>query len=259
MRYKGVCLNEVASTATVSVLDRRGKRLGTVYLAHVPESGQKTLSESLTKLLAEVLVRWEGGCLRLGYVTDCGDNETGYYEKTLEGMLHPNTGEQLEWIRVVDYYHLSQRIWTMAEALFGEGQHATSWAKKMLKWLLKPGGANRVLHSAVALRDQRSLSKSALVEFAKAYDYIRDRMAYVKYAEYRRVGLPCGSGVTEAACKTVVTQRLKLSGMRWKKPGAQVILDLRVVLLSGVWDAAYQRVLRDQQQPQIGGQSGSTK
>ncbi len=259
MRYTGVCLFEVASTATVSVLDRRGQRLGTVYLAYVPESGQKTMSVALTKLLEEVLRRWPGSSLRLGYVTDSGDNETGYYENTLEGMLHPTTGERLEWIRVVDYYHLSQRIWAMAEALFGSSRAGASWANKMLRWLLKPGGVNRVLHSAAALRNQHRLRGPELVEFDKAYGYVRDRMKYSDYASYRRVGLPCGSGVTEAACKTVYTQMLKLSGMRWKRPGAQVILDLRVLLLSGVWDAAYQRILSGREQPHVWTQGNSAK
>jgi hypothetical protein len=67
----------------------------------------------------------------------------------------------------------------------------------------------------------------------------------MRYAAYKRVGIPRGSGVTEAACKTVYTQRLKLSGMRWKKRGGQTIVDLRVVLLSGVWDNAYQRALKN--------------
>ena len=46
-----------------------------------------------------------------------------------------------------------------------------------------------------------------------------------------------------APCKTIYTQRLKLSGMRWKKGGAQSILGLRVLNLSGVWTQAYQRLL----------------
>ena len=65
----------------------------------------------------------------------------------------------------------------------------------------------------------------------------------MRYAEYARVKIPLGSGVTEAACKTVVAQRLKLSGMRWTKAGAGVILDLRVILLSGLWTKAYRRIL----------------
>ena len=50
--------------------------------------------------------------------------------------------------------------------------------------------------------------------------------------------------MTEAACKTVYTQRLKLSGMRWEKAGAQTILTLRVILLSGVWSQVFEQVLK---------------
>ena len=52
------------------------------------------------------------------------------------------------------------------------------------------------------------------------------------YAEYRRQNLPIGSGVVEAACKTVVGHRLKRSGMRWSLEGGQSILNLRTIALS---------------------------
>jgi hypothetical protein len=74
----------------------------------------------------------------------------------------------------------------------------------------------------------------------KDTNYLRTRTKHMQYSEFRRLGLPIGSGVTEAACKTVFTQRLKLSGMRWSRAGAQTILNLRVVLLSGLWDQVYQ-------------------
>jgi len=227
-------LFEVATTATVSVLDRRGRRLGTVYLAYTPEPQQGTMSRELTRLLREVLQRWQGPLPRLCYVTDAGDHETTYYAKVLARMKHPGTGEKLAWIRVVDYYHASERIWTLADLLFGKGPQSVAWARKMQKWLLKPGGVNRVLHSAAALRDRCGLRGMKRAEFHKAYRYLRARMQYMKYAEYRLVGVPLGSGVTEAGCKTVYTQRLKLSGMRWQKAGAQTILNLRVLQLSGV-------------------------
>lgn len=56
----------------------------------------------------------------------------------------------------------------------------------------------------------------------------------MKYAAYRRQGMPIGSGVTEAACKTVFTERLKRWGMTWSHEGGQVILDLRVLVLSAI-------------------------
>jgi hypothetical protein len=254
MRIQGGRLFEVATTGTLSVLDRRGRRLGTVYLAYTPEAGQGTMSRELTRLLAAVLSRWQGPLPRLCYVTDAGDNETAYYEKVLRRLKHPRTGEELEWIRVVDYYHASERVWAMGELLFGKGQRSAAWVRKVQRWLLRPGGANRVLHSAAAVREQYGLRGKGRAEFQRAYRYLRDRMAHLRYADYRRWGVPPGSGVTEAGCKTVYAQRLKLSGMSWGKAGAQTILDLRVVVLSGVWDAAYARVLAGFEQAQVRGQ-----
>ena len=74
-------------------------------------------------------------------------------------------------------------------------------------------------------------------DYQRAYDYMRKRMGHMRYDEYRRVGLPIGSGVTGAAFKTVYTQRLKLSGMRWKRAGARTILTLRVILLRAEFEA----------------------
>jgi hypothetical protein len=259
VRCKGGSIFEVATTGTVSVLDRRGRRLSTVYLAYTPEPGQGQMSQALTRLLKDVLQRWQGPLPRLCYVTDAGDNETTYYEKVLRRWRHPRTGVPLEWIRVVDYYHASERLWTMAEQLFGKGRLAAAWVRKMQKWLKKPGGVNRVLHSAAAFRDQYDLRGKRRTAFQKAYRYLRDRMAYMRYAEYQRQGIPLGSGVTEAGCKTVYTQRLKLSGMRWQKAGAQLILNLRVLQLSGVWDAAYARVLASFEEAKVWGQPAAAE
>jgi hypothetical protein len=240
---RGGTIFEVASAGTVTVLDRRGQRLGTVYLAYMPESKQGTMSDQLTRLVQAVLRCWERPLPRLCYVTDAGDNETTYYKKVLRRMRHPRTGECLEWTRVVDYYHASERLWKMAEALFGQRPAARAWARRMQKLLKQPNGVRRVLNSAAALRSRHELKGKRKAEFCKAYKYLRARTKYMRYAAYKRVGIPCGSGVTEAACKTIYTQRLKLSGMRWKKAGAQMILNLRVLLLSGVWAEAYQRAL----------------
>jgi hypothetical protein len=235
---------EHATVATVTVYDRAGQRLGTVYLAFTPEPGQGTMTKRLTALLQETLRCWEGPLPRLTYVTDAGESETQYYRRVLRNMAHPRTGAKLHWTRIVDYYHAAQRIWTMAEALFGkENREGRAWARRMCRLLKKPSGPFRVLHSAAALRKRRKLSASRAAEYRKAYQYIRCRTKLMQYHEYKRLNLPIGSGITEAACKTVVTQRLKLSGMRWTQQGAQAILNLRVVLLSGIWQALYRKLL----------------
>ena len=56
------------------------------------------------------------------------------------------------------------------------------------------------------------------------------------YQTYRQAGYFIGSGVVEAACKSVVGQRLKQSGMLWSLKGAQQVLTVRCALLSGWFD-----------------------
>ena len=97
-----------AATATLSVHDRAGQRLGTVYLGRMPEPGQKRLSEQLTALITDVLTGWSGPLPRLAYVTDAGHHPTEYYEQVLKPMRHPcRPREKLEWEWVIDYYHAS--------------------------------------------------------------------------------------------------------------------------------------------------------
>ena len=117
--------------------------------------------------------------------------------------------------------------------------------------LKKSNGPFRVLHAAAAMKALRTMSKAAQKKFQTAYNYLRDRSCHMQYAEFKRLRLPIGSGVTEAACKTVFTQRLKLSGMTWSKPGAQTILNLRVILLSGLWEDVHAATLANCPQPTV--------
>lgn len=235
------------ATATVSVYDRRGRRLGTVYLGQMPEPLQPTMTEHLTALLDDVLQQWEGPLPRLVYVTDAGHHPTEYFQKVLRRMRHPRRpSERLQWKWVVDYYHAVGRITTLAEAIFGRGREAQAWAAKMRKTLKdKQGGIHRVLHSAAALRHHRRLAGKKS-DYQAAYNYLRSRIRFMDYARYRHHHLPIGSGVTEAACKTVFTQRLKRAGMTWGIVGGQIILDLRVLELSGVWEQCRSRWLASQ-------------
>ena len=71
----------------------------------------------------------------------------------------------------------------------------------------------------------------------------------MRYRHYSCQRLPIGSGITEAACKTVFTQRLKRSGMSWTIAGGQVILDLRVIWLSSIWESVHHWYLASQPMP----------
>lgn len=239
-------------TATVSVLDRRGKRLGTAYLGQMPESGQGTLTDQLSRLLQAILTQVDSQSLRLVYVSDEGHHPSTYYHRVRKKMVDPRRPWRvLEWIRIVDFYHACGYVQQLADTIFGAGEVAQNWAKAMRHVLkTKADGVARVLKSASALRRSRGLCGQAKL-YDKAYRYIKKRTQWMRYHLYKRQGLPLGSGITEAACKLVFTQRLKRSGMSWTIEGGQVILDLRVIKLSRVWGKVHQRYLASKAMPSV--------
>jgi hypothetical protein len=161
------------------------------------------------------------------------------------------SGEQLQWQRVLDYYHATEYVSKLAEAVFGQGGRAQEWARRMRLVLKQHGGLTRVLQSASYHRNEQKLKGKRQEEFRKAYNYLWKRRKHMDYAAYKAKGMPIGSGVTEAGCKLVATQRLKLSGMKWKKQGGQVVLNLRVVWLSGVWADAWNMHIADPVNPSL--------
>ena len=240
------------STATVSVYDRQRRRLGTIYLGQMPEEKQATLTRTLTALLTATLTAWQGLLPRLAYITDKGSAPDDYYRRVLKKMKHPRAGTKLTWDWVLDFYHVCTYLGKMADALFGVGTAAgAQWFAKMRRWLRdRRQGAAQILRSATQRLDRRKSTKGQQTEFWKAYRYVRRHRRLMDYQGYRRRGLPIGSGVTEAACKTVFTQRFKRSGMRWRHESGQVILDLRVLYLSGIWEEAFAADLAARELPE---------
>jgi hypothetical protein len=238
--------SQEAAIATMAVYDRKGRRLGTVYLGCMPEALQATLTQQLTALIKAVLSGWKGRRPRLAYITDGGSVPEAYYHKVLRKMEDPRRpGELLQWVRVLDYYHATLYISKLAEALFGESWRVAKWARRMRRMLKEADGLKRVLQSASYYRNEQKLKGERQKAFEGAYRYLYKRRKHMRYADLRAKGMPIGSGVTEAGCKVMASQRLKLSGMRWKKEGGQVVLTLRAVWLSGVWKEAWKAHLEE--------------
>jgi hypothetical protein len=231
---------EMASVATLSVYND-GQRMGTVYLACAPEENQETLSRNFTSLLKSI-IRSRGSKLsRIVYVSDAGKVETAYWKNVLR-HLHVD-GQRIKIHRIVDYYHASLRLTTIADALRLTSSQRTEWLKRVRKLLLEPGGWGRVMRSITGMAQEHSIKPAEKAEFEKARRYLHRYRKFMDYAEHRRHGSPIGSGIVESACKQIVTERLKLSGMRWSHAGAQPIMTLRSILLSQTWDATFDESL----------------
>lgn len=235
------------AVATISVYDRRGRRVGTVYLGEMPEALQVKLSEELTELIKGVLGAWQGVMPRLVYLTDAGYHQTEYYQKVLSQMENPRRpGERLEWLWIVDYYHAAGYVSRLAKVLFEQEKTQQAWARRMRKVLKEqPRGVARVLASAAQYFWKKARTEAQKKEYWEAYNYLLRHGHDMDYCSYQKAGLPIGSGVTEAACKVVFTLRFKQSGMKWGLEGGEVILRLRLAVLSHVWDEVYLAYLQN--------------
>src|SRR5205085_2325454 len=72
--------------------DRRGKRLGTVYLGRMPEPGQQRLTEQMTAVLTAALTTWHAlgrPCPRLVYLSDGGHHPQQFFHRVLARLADP--------------------------------------------------------------------------------------------------------------------------------------------------------------------------
>ena len=134
----------------------RGKRVGTVYLGQMPESGQGTITDQLSGLLKAILTQVDSQSLRLVYVSDEGHHPAPittrsskrWWTRAVPGVSWSGYGSSI-FIMPVEY------VQQLADTIFGAGDEAQQWAKAMRHVLkTKADGVARVLKSASALRRQ---------------------------------------------------------------------------------------------------------
>jgi hypothetical protein len=134
--------------------------------------------------------------------------------------------------QIVDLFHAREHVHDLAN-LAGRllAGHRDEWLAARLAEL-DAGDIPALLAAGQDLKFTGSLAG----ERDKALHYFTVNAHRMHYAWYRSLGLFVGSGVVEAGCKSVIGQRLKLSGMRWTEPGATGILTLRCQEASNRWD-----------------------
>lgn len=141
---------------------------------------------------------------------------------------------------VLDFIHADEKLWLVANALFGErSPQRTPWVETHTLTLLEGHTAQLVAE----LRQLASLSTSTHVQqetLTKVANYFERNADFMHYNTYLTLGWPIASGVIEGACRHLVKDRCELSGMRWSQPGAETLLRLRSVVENGDW-LAYQR------------------
>jgi hypothetical protein len=206
-----------AMVGTLAFYDRDGERQHTVYLAATPEYGK---AKFLNHLEAEI-GRAKARCPEAHYV-GIADGASGNWE-----FLGRHTD-----VQVVDFWHAAEYLGKAAVVLYrGHPRTREAWLEEACHRLKhEPDGAEWVLKQLRRLARERPWARAdEAVQRAITYFANQSRTGRMDYASRVAVNEPIGSGVTEAACKVIVKQRLCGSGMKWTEGGATVVLSLRAL------------------------------
>jgi hypothetical protein len=218
---------------TIGLYDKDGERQYTIYMAATPEYGKATFLDRMDREIARVKAAYPGA--RYVGLADGAKGNWSFLGRHTE-------------VQVIDFWHAAEYLSDAADVLFARNPRAKSaWLEGSCHRLKHEEGAARQL-----IRDVKRLAAEkgiALdqpdIEAALSYFGNQSKAGRMDYPPLVAASVPIGSGVTEAACKVLVKQRLCGSGMKWKEPGAAAVLSLRcLTYTSDRWTQFWGRIDR---------------
>ncbi len=223
-----------AMCGSIAFYDHQCERMHTIYCAATPEYGKEKFKEKFSREIERVKEKFPD-VFYVGVADGAKDNWT---------FLKKYTDRQ-----ILDYYHATEYISKAASAIFDRDVKSRDawvddWSDRLKH---KRGTAGRFLKE---LEKQRAnLGGKNFIErdeeIRKVIGYYKNYKSKMSYTYNLNNNLPIGSGVTEAACKTLVKQRMCISGSRWKDDGASCVLALRTLkLTTGRWQQFWGYVMR---------------
>lgn len=245
-----------AMVGTISLYDKDGERQHTTYIAAAPEYGKEKFKERLVREIERTKTLYPTA-LQVGIADGAHDNWD---------FLEKYTDKQ-----ILDFYHATEYLTSVADDIFSSSIERKNWLDDRCYQLKHiPRAAEFLLNEMEGFLEKelsyskkqdminpsREAERFSIKNTSKkrekkkksldtAITYFKNNIekSRMDYAENIAANQPIGSGVTEAACKTIVKQRLCKSGMRWKNKGASVILSIRTLVKStGRWEQFWAKV-----------------
>lgn len=206
-----------------------GERIHSTYIGAVPEYGKATFYERMELEIGHVK-----GKLPDAIYVGLADGAKGNWE-----FLGKHTS-----LQTLDFYHATEYLTKVADSAFPRQPKARkAWLDDACHRLKhkKSGPTSLIGEMKDFLVSARTEENRDRIE--ASLTYFQNQKKRMTYADNQNRGIPIGSGVTEAACKTIVKQRLCCSGMKWKEKGASIVLALRCMChTEGRWNQFWAKV-----------------
>lgn len=218
-----------AMSGAIALYDREGERLHTIYLGAAPEYGKAKFLERLEREIYHIKLQYP-------HATFVGIADGA---KTNWEFLEHHTQHQ-----ILDFYHATEYLAQASHAIHPIHTSARKDWQDLVCHRLKhdPGAAQALLEEMKACLPKCN-TQDRTEKLQRAITYFTNQGHRMSYDQYRAMNLPIGSGVTEAACKTLIKQRLCQSGMKWKNRGITMVLRLRALICTkGRWQQFWDRI-----------------
>ena len=221
-----------ASCGALMLIDKKGECLSKRQYGRMPETKKKTLKSQLEQDLKYILHK--NPSLSVIKIADGARDNWAYFQDI-----------KADGVEIFDFYHSSEHLKHAFDLAYGEkNSKSFSSYKKYREILLgEENGVQKIVNHLSYL-----CSKNPKIKFLKTErNYSKNNRQRMQYAMYKSLNYPIGSGSIEAICKTLVTQRLKCSGMQWDYAGGQAILTFRAFNHSELFDKAWKIMADDSQ------------
>ena len=138
-------------------------------------------------------------------------------------------------VGVLDFYHASQHLWTVAREIFSEEEQARHWVEPLLHQL-NHGGESGVLRSLEDLLNLcEELNEKSIKLVRREINYFTTHQKHIHYKKVESEGCPKGSGAVESTCSQF-QDRFKRTGQFWTPPGQKHLMRLELADRNGDWD-----------------------
>ena len=161
------------------------------------------------------------------------DGARGFWRLYHECFAHCAVG-------ILDFYHATQHLWQAASA-YRDGNPVRTpqqWFKQ-LRHRLRYGFGKGIIKEFDWLSKSKNTTEATKPVLRQVRDYLQTHLDHIRYRTFKKLGLPLGSGMVESACKWLIQQRFKGTGMRWSEDGFNHLLHLRLAWVNSRFDALF--------------------
>ncbi len=226
-----------AMTGNISLYDAQSERLHTIYIGASPEYGKGLF---IARLQGEVnKIKQKYPAANYIGIADGASNNWKFLE--LNTQYH-----------ILDFYHASEYLAKSSYSFFSDEGRRKEWLSNACHKLKHENNAAAELLDTMKEQVKKNegnkkISPAIKDNLSKAVSYFTNQLERMNYSNYTAQNFPIGSGVTEAACKTLIKQRLCKSAMQWRTQGAKIVISIRsLVQTKGRWNQFWNMICRSQ-------------